>query len=574
MSGTRLSRRQFLAAGLATAGVATLAACAPKAAPATEAATQAPAQATAAPTAEAATAVPTTAATIQPTDLSNTNLEQIVRLSETRVELRGYAGTFWTSSPNTKTFNDLLFCKKMDELTNVRINYEHDPDGSGFEKVMASGDLRDLMGGWYGANTYAKYGAQGAFVALDDYIAQNQYLSGLIRKWPVIRALCTAPDGKMYVYPQIQEPGMLVFGGFHIRTDWLDEAGVKMPETTEDLYNVLKAMKQKDPKRYPMSGYFGGPAGKLTVNHLIWQWGIGCRGPNNSTDFYHDGDTIAYGPIQPQFRDALAYLNRLWKEELIDPEITTIGDPAVYYKRWTDGIVGVGFGWTDDLNSIIKLNPDMKMVAMTAPKGPSGKSEVLSNAYAVTPDAAFADAGNAWVMASSGKDKDLLAKYMDLWFSRSGSILYNWGIYGDTYTGEPGNFRFTDKVTKDPKMVPNEYIWSVISPQWIAGAYRTTDAYLGTYPDYVQEAIRVWSTPPWQTIQLPPLQFTLDETSTIEAAMGDINTLLDESIIGFINGSKSLDTEYPAMVDKIKGLGIDQITEAYQAAYNRFLALI
>jgi len=546
----KISRRQFVTTG---AAAAVLAACAKQ--PVTEAppatavpATEPPVEATLVPEAEATQ------------DLSNTNLEQIVRLSEQKITLKAFSCPVYTTTDVT-SFNEQLFDKKMEELTNVHMQWEHAAEygDAPFELKMASGDLPDVIAGVYSISLFAKYGQKGAFEPLNDYIAANQYFSTVLQNDPIVKAMITAPDGNIYAYPRYLEVGQRAFGGFFLRQDWLDEVGMDIPQTIDEYYEVLKACKQANPERYPLAGY------STSLGFIIWQWGVGSRGPNQGSDFYHDGDQILYGPIQPQFREALVFLNKLFQEGLVDPEYATLSDYAAAYKRWTDGIVGIGYGWADDFAALMKADPSMQLVGHRAPKGPYGHQEVLSNHMNIDPT-------NGGGLTITCSNKEIAAKYFDLYYSRSGAILMNFGIYGDTYVEENGELKYTDKVLNDPKLVPMEYMWNYVSPTWIGPMYMMTAQERGLYTGKVGEAQILWDEEPWQTIQMPPLTFTDDENAVIQEVMTDINTLVDENIAGFINGTKSLDTDFQAMVDTIRSLGIDRVTGVYQDAYDRFLS--
>lgn len=563
---TRITRRQFIVSG---AMAAALAACAKQ----TPAPTEAPAAATEAPAPEATEAPAPTEAEAEPEvepspemeetqDVSNTNLEQIERLADEMVTVTAFASPVYTAT-DVVSFSQQLFDQKMEELTNVHVEWEHAAEYGDqlFELKMASGDLPDIMLGVNSVTTFAKYGQLGAFEPLNDYIASNQYLSTLLREKPEIKAMITAPDGNIYAFPRLLEIGQQAFGGFFMRQDWLDEVDLPMPQTTDEYYEALVAMKAQDPTRYPLAGYM------QSLNFLLWQWGVGSRGPNQPLDFYHDGDEVKYGPIQPQFKEALAFINKLFQEELIDPEYTTLVDPTAAYKRWTDGVVGVGYGWADDFVAITKVSPDIVLVAHKPPAGPYGHREVLSNHMDI-------DASNGAGITITSEHKELIARYFDLYYSRSGALLMNFGIFGDTYTEEDGEPVYADKVLNDEKLGPLEYVWNYVSPTWIGPMLMMTAQERGLYTGAVGEAQVLWDEAPWQTIQMPPLMFTEDETSIIQQVMTDINTLVDENIAGFIEGTKSLDVDYEAMVSTIIGLGIDDVRVVYQDAYDRFLAAL
>ena len=83
---------------------------------------------------------------------------------------------------------------------------------------------------------------------LADLSGTLQYASEEVSKYlqedPTILESLTTEDGKLYTIPQYydvrREMNML-----YIRQDWLDELGLEVPKTTEELETVMKAFQEK-----------------------------------------------------------------------------------------------------------------------------------------------------------------------------------------------------------------------------------------------------------------------------------------------------------------------------------------
>ena len=61
-----------------------------------------------------------------------------------------------------------------------------------------------------------------------------------------------------------------------------------------------------------------------------------------------------------------------------------------------------------------------------------------------------------------------------------------------------------------------------------------------------------------------------DETDISNQIYPDIKTYIEENVLKFVTGQRDL-SEFDAYVKDIEDMGIDQITELYQDAYERFL---
>ena len=63
---------------------------------------------------------------------------------------------------------------------------------------------------------------------------------------------------------------------------------------------------------------------------------------------------------------------------------------------------------------------------------------------------------------------------------------------------------------------------------------------------------------------------TAEESETYSSVFNDISTVLSENTLKFITGASSMD-DYAAFQDHLREMGIEQIVQIYQDAYNRFM---
>lgn len=571
----RLSRREVLQiSGTIIAGMA-LTSCAsptPTAAPTAPPAKAAPTQvpATPVPQPTAAPAQPTAKATQAPVIAGpNTGLEDLKRLTDQRVEMRGWARAFVSQVPELKSWNDQVFHQKMAELTNVKINWEHgsaDPQVNALAMLMAGGNLPDFICGisYADANDYA---LEGAFAPIDEYMASSPWLSKLMKERPEIVPFMTAADGKMYRWPRVQQdPRLQCWMGWAVRQDWLDELKLKVPQTVDELYELLKAFKKRDPNCIPTTG---------DPRALIWQWGAGSANSSSQTlwDYAVDNGKVAYGPIQPQYREAMIFLNKLFKEQLLDAEFATRIQNDKEVERHTSGLVG--FANPSGISGIQAANVawsaaggKQKYIPIHPPKGPYGHRQNPTIQMAVD----YANGGG--VMAKTCKNKELLARYVDLYYSPSGSLLSFWGTYGDWWTYDKDGKMVYSERYQNSKIKGNVFVQHYIGPQW-QGPMLVNAAALAAWGggwDTEQFQRRLFWSEESNSMVMPQVPLLKKEKDRANALMADINTLVSEYAFGFINGAKSLDKDYNDMVAKLKSLGIDEVTSILQAGYDRYLA--
>jgi putative aldouronate transport system substrate-binding protein len=250
---------------------------------------------------------------------------------------------------------------------------------------LASGQAPDIIY-TYSADTLFKYADQGGIWELDDLLskfgkeltAHNKMAFDQVGKY----------KGKTYSVPMIRANP---YGGpaFKIRQDWLDKLGMKAPTTTDELYNVLKAFKEKDPggvgadKVVPWAF----PAiGKAFLYNISGSFGINRDAPPNGTDLF--GGNVVNGQFVsnialPEAKEMFVFLNKLYKEGLIPKEFATDVNRQQYNQYIANGVTGfvdsndTGWGLTDMTRKAV---PDARWVTMDPIKRKDGSQIMGMNA--------------------------------------------------------------------------------------------------------------------------------------------------------------------------------------------------
>ncbi|MFK7697570.1 extracellular solute-binding protein [Paenibacillus sp. HJGM_3] len=275
---------------------------------------------------------------------------------------------------------------------------------------MASGEAPDVII-TYSIDTIFKFAEQGGLWELDSYLAKYPDLIKNNKK-----ALDQAGmyKGKRYAIPAIRAN---TYAGAHmkIRKDWVDKLGMKLPTTTEELYQVLKAFKEKDPggvgkdKVVPFAmpainqgakGFFFGP---------MFGFGVNNDGPGNQfyapNGNYKDG-VFTSGIATPEGKNFLGWMNKLYKEGLISKEFVTDINSQQYIQQINSGVAG----FTDSNTSAVQLNIDTRKSVPTAEwvtldplKRPDGTQR----------QPIAADYGMFIAVPKSSKNPEAVVKYLD-----------------------------------------------------------------------------------------------------------------------------------------------------------------
>lgn len=154
-------------------------------------------------------------------------------------------------------------------------------------------------------------------------------LSEVIGQYPNLARLplesredAAAPDGGLYGVPKAVSPADAPFPA--VRQDWLDVLGLDVPETMDELYEVLKSFARTDPDGDGRNDTFGltGSYEGRDAGSLVWVERVFNESP---TRFKREGNAIIDAVTQEGTREALLWLNRAYADGLIDPDFAAKG---------------------------------------------------------------------------------------------------------------------------------------------------------------------------------------------------------------------------------------------------------
>jgi putative aldouronate transport system substrate-binding protein len=429
--------------------------------------------------------------------------------------------------------------------------------------VIASGsnlpDVFIIPPTWSGSAGVYRLALEKVIQPLDALIASPDGAD--IRKqlaaMPDIKKLLTAPDGKIYSVTDLPLTG--IAPQFQIRNDWLKKLGLAKPETADDWYAVLKAFKDKDPNgngkadEIPFSD-----SGDFLTSPFMTAFGL-------VPESYRAN---AKGTIVAQFtldayRDYLVFLNRLYKDGLMDREKR---DEAGLAALEAQSRVGVITDWTDIFTTF----------EATAKSGGAPDADVLPLPPAHPKGAKqgyYADRAANWNhygIAATSKNAPAAIKLIDfLWADPEGLRLKEYGIEGTSYTLVNGTPRYTDFIVKNPALSPMDALRSIGGSPSIF-VHDLKDAYLAKAVDnpklaQVYNALGAYLVPP-----TPDVMALEQESKDLTKLLADIDTYRKEMVMKFITGEAPL-AGFAAYVKTLNGMGLDKVVTIKQAQYNRYL---
>lgn len=250
-------------------------------------------------------------------------------------------------------FNDKLIFQLAEEATGVHIDWITVEDGAG-EKVnaMLTADLPDAFLGLIGETQLAMNMdlfqdlsgllEEHAPHVVADYNAMTN--NGLdVLTWPdgTIRSLMTGMETSHQNDTEAIQ---------YINKEWLDQLGLEVPTTTDELYEVLCAFRDNDMNgngdttdEIPLELCMGNWAGH--VLNFANAWGLASQGDDLGYYYKIVDGTVTPTADSDEYRAYLEFMHKLIEEGLMDKECFTETNDQ-YYAKLKSGVVGCYSGWT------------------------------------------------------------------------------------------------------------------------------------------------------------------------------------------------------------------------------------
>ena len=348
--------------------------------------------------------------------------------------------------------------------------------------------------------------------------------------------------------------------GLQVRTDWLTELGLDLPENADDMYQVLKTFQEKKNLETPFittNSFL-----KMAVQHGIITAPFGLV----KGDYYVKDGKVHYGYSENEYKDVLTFLNKLYAEGLLDPNFASC-DSATQRAAFMNGQAGmtldtVSSGLGGALSTMAGTGFDAEGF------GPLTRADG-SRSYSTHYDNAVT--GMMAIVTQQCKNKEAAFQFLNYAYTEEGQILFNWGIEGESYDLVDGKPVVSRLITENPDGLTVQQVSALYNRAWQDGSFvqlkeRQTQV-IGTSQQLT--TMDRWIDSDASLYQMPPVTVAEEDISEYSKLMSEINTYVSEMMVKYISGLESLDTfeEYQATLKK---MGVDRAIELQQAAYDSF----
>jgi putative aldouronate transport system substrate-binding protein len=176
---------------------------------------------------------------------------------------------------------------------------------------------------------------------------------------------------EMWAVPFTWGPGWNTDNLGHIRLDWLEELGMNMPTTIDELDTVARAVVDAGLAAYGINCHANFVSWHHSLDPIFGAYGV-MPGFWQVSD---DGESLYFGSLDPEMKKPIALIRSWYEDGIIDPDFYTHGVRDAS-EAVTTGSVGLFFSpwWIGShfIPSIEEANEGAKMGLMPSPIGPDG----------------------------------------------------------------------------------------------------------------------------------------------------------------------------------------------------------
>ena len=453
--------------------------------------------------------------------------------------------------------------------------------------MLNSGDMPDaILGHVFQANDIAQYGtSEGMFYPVNELLDYMPIFSAFLEENPAVREGITTPDGNIYGFPALNNIYSYA-ARFFIDQTWLDRVGLENPTTLEEFKNMLIAFRDEDANgngdpddEIPWGGSWSGASAERDL--IFYALGYAASG-NLAVDHNKENPDIVFVPYEAQYKDYLLYMNDLWNEGLLDPDMFTQAETQVQ----ADVLEGtIGFC---AMSAPYVYAPETKdnWVAINAMSKEEGGLRIYPAANPVYIP--------AFMVLNADCEEEVAAALAALADEMYSVEWYGWSMYGPEAGSELDYFGtghyVEDGVIKYnmPDDVTNEWsfrctyltIWNLpgfnslqYDPYYQLYAEQFPDTQLGQlfatgnyFEDWQPNFIETYQ--PYYAESIPTFYFTEDDLDRINTLQTPLDDYVASMEAKFITGEISIEDEYDNFVATLEEYGVKEYVELYNSYYG------
>ena len=490
------------------------------------------------------------------------------------VETFTIATVRWTDAWPNDFMNEGIM-KELEEKHNIKINWQVYYNSDWTEQkslLLASGDLPDAFFGSICLTETDIAQNKDYFVELTDGIEKNMpNLTAIFEQEPELKAAAMNRDGEIYSLVKKLPLRPKVANSMYINKEWLDNLGLDMPTTYEELADVLKAFKEQDadgdgdPNNEIPYTNAGSLAGDLS--NLLAPFGTIVSRTGNFMQIDESGNP-AFVPITDHYKEAVKWAHELYASGCLDQEYFTQDTSMASAKRMAEGgsQTGLVFAWTADAE--MGENSD-QFVLCEAVAGPDGKRYVES-------DPTFLDIGNReLVITTQCKNPDKLLQWADDFYTDLVSLQTYYGSIPNQVE-DKGDGTYEVLIPSDGTTLDTS-AWSFsmrdFGPKYMTEEFQGKVILPDSQGDGVKLAQDETNAKYASDIAFPVVSYTTEQLTTLASLTTDINDYASAQYAHWVVDG-GIEEEWDAYLAQLDQMGLQDVLAIHNDAYAAYKEIV
>lgn len=468
------------------------------------------------------------------------------------------------------------FMKELEEKYNVDIEwqiYYYSDWAEQKSLLLASGDLPDAFFGSLALNDTDVAQNKSSFVDLTDRIEGNMpNLTKAFGECPELKAVCTDRDGRIYSLPKKLplRPEVCGFIPF-INKTWLDNLGLEVPKTYQELEDVLEKFAAEDAdgdgnpsNEIPVTNYAAANLLSTDLRSVLSPFGTMVTRGDNYMGLNSEGQPV-FMPVQENYRESVKWMHEMYEKGIVDPEYFTQETSMYTSKIQAEGgsKVGLIWGWTEDAAAGVNSG---QFIPMPAVEGYDG-------VHYVEEASDYMDISDRELLITTKcSDPDRLLQWADGFYTDLASLQTFYGSIPDCVT-EKEDGTYTVNVPSDGSSLDTS-AWSNSFRDY-GPKYMNPDFYQKvTLPENQGDGIKLAEDEinkkyltPGKNCGLPRLHYTEDELSRMASLGTDIYKYCEAQYAHWVVDG-GVEKEWDAYLKQLDDMGLQELIKIQDNAYR------
>lgn len=519
--------------------------------------------------------------------------------------------SYWMYADNYKHYNSLNdnpVVKVLNEKFNVKLDFQTPAIGSeadNFNLMLGTQDYTDIMNMTYCTESLSTLYEDGVIMDLAPYVEAympNYY--ALLQSNEVLRKSVYDDEGHLFSLAQMDDVDRTQWGGMVYRRDILETmtggnvqfpSGNEEPTTVEDWDYMLPLMKQYfEYSGMPDTACLIIPAiGYVVTGELQAGWGVPAL-----LGLSTDGKTVEFAPATDQFYNYLSKMHEWYEAGYVYADFASrtndmfyLPNPALTYG----GAAGVWFGLLGQLSDRLSLPEYGLNVDIRPLSAPLDTEHGVTGEMAASYVSIDVVSANRCIASTVEPEKLVrILKLLDYTYTQEGAFLLNRGLNaeqaandelytkmgftdGAYYYDENGNLCLSEWMmhAADDGFEPMSFTGQRLMGKtddtaldWPANKERT---YLDDAEDNADAVWKKYGNA--RVLSTSASAMNSQESAKYNAVYTDVMDYVNSMVPKFIIGTEKLDeTSWADFIAKLNAMGLQDILDARQSAYDRYIS--